>query len=131
MRRASQGSVFGGSSASLPETVDRATAERYAGSRWDAAAFDAVADDGRVPRDALLQAAKEQVATMRADFVAEEEGELSAKAGAQLVVIHADSDGWTVVRDAQQRTGVVPSEYLAVQTSQAEEKVVQVRMVLR
>ena len=48
----------------LPEAVDRATAQEYAGSKWDGgAAFDAVADGGKhIPREALLQAAKEQVA---------------------------------------------------------------------
>ena len=59
----------------LPEAVDRATAQEYAGSKWDGGAFEAVANGGKhIPRDALLQAAKEQVAQMKADIVAKDEG---------------------------------------------------------
>ena len=39
-----------GAGASLPEQVDREAARAYAGEKFDEPAFDAAAQDGRVPR---------------------------------------------------------------------------------
>jgi hypothetical protein len=46
-----------GASTSLPELVDKHQAKTAAGDRFDEAAFDAAAVDGRVPREVLLKAA--------------------------------------------------------------------------
>ena len=46
-----------GASTSLPELVDKHQAKAAAGDRFDEAAFDAAAVDGRVPREVLLKAA--------------------------------------------------------------------------
>jgi hypothetical protein len=45
--------------ASLPETLDKATAQSLAGDAFNEAAFDAAAKDDQISRDAFLKAAEE------------------------------------------------------------------------
>ena len=45
-----------GAGASLPDTIDEATAQEYAGNRFDATAFQAAAVEGALTRDAFLDA---------------------------------------------------------------------------
>ena len=48
-----------GTGASLPETLDKATAQSLAGDAFNEAAFDAAAKDDKISRDAFLKAAEE------------------------------------------------------------------------
>ena len=51
-------------------------------------------------------------ASVVADFRAIDEGELSVKAGTTLMLLHAETDGWALVRTFRGRKGYVPLRYL-------------------
>ena len=48
---------MGAGASALPVQLDKATAQKAAGDRWDEAAFDKVAKNGSISRDEFLKAA--------------------------------------------------------------------------
>ena len=52
------GVMGAGASSALPASIDKATAQSFAGEQFDETAFDAAAKDGLVPKDEFLKAAK-------------------------------------------------------------------------
>ena len=87
---------MGAGASALPVAIDKATAKKHAGDRFDEEAFDAAADgDGNVQRDAFLKAAGEwdtKTSTMLAEWDAKKSEQ--AMAAAALSLVHDKRSGF-------------------------------------